>query len=81
MALLSYKEKYVVQSTIAVDTTSATLVDDTQASQTFDLAATQTVLVIYQANNVYGATMAVTGMQNAISIDGTDKANSWDSPY
>ena len=81
MALLSYKEKYVVQSTTAVSTTALGLADDTQASQTFNLAATQTVLVIYQANNVYGATMTVTGMQNAISIDGTDKANSWDSPY
>jgi hypothetical protein len=37
--------------------------------------------VIYQANNVYGAAMPQTGMQNAISVDSVDKANSWDSTY
>jgi hypothetical protein len=79
MTLLTYNNKYVVASTTAVSTTSATLVDDTAASQTFDLAASKVVLVIYQANSVYGAAMPAHGMQNAISVDGVDRANSWDS--
>ena len=79
--LLTYNSKYVVASTTAVTTTSSSLVDDTQANQTFSLTASQTVLVIYQANNVYGAAMPAAGMQNAISVDGTDYARSWDSSY
>jgi len=78
--LLTYNSKYVVSSTAAVTTTSTSLQDDTQASQTFSLTASKTVLVIYQANNVYGAAMPL-GMQNAIYVDGTDYANSWDGPY
>lgn len=81
MTLLTFKDKYVVASTTPVTTISPTLVDDTEASQTFNLDASKVVLVIYQANNVYGATMPVTGMQNAINVDDVDKANSWDSPY
>jgi hypothetical protein len=81
MTLLTFENKYVVASTTAVTTTSATLVDDTQASQTFNLAASRVVLVIYQANNVYGAAMPSSGMQNAINIDTVDKANSWNSGY
>jgi hypothetical protein len=77
--LLTFKDKYVVASTTAVTTTSDTLVDDTEASQTFNLAASQVVLAIYQANNVYGAAMPHLGMQNAVNVDGVDKANSWDS--
>jgi hypothetical protein len=80
MTLLTFNSKYVIASAVAVTTTSATLVDDTEASQTFTLSASQVVLVIYQANNVYGAAMPASGMQNAISVDGVDKANSWDSP-
>ena len=80
--LLTFNSKYVVpDSTHAVTTTSTTLSNDTYASQMFSLTASQTVLVIYQANNVYGTAMPTTGMQNAISVDGTDYANSWDSPY
>jgi len=81
MTLLTFNSKYVIASAVAVTTTSATLVDDTEASQTFNLDASKVVLVIYQANNVYGAAMPSTGMQNAISIDTVDKANSWDCPY
>jgi len=81
VTLLTFNNKYVITSQTAVTTTSNTLVDDTQASQTFTLSASQVVLVIYQANNVYGAAMPNYGMQNAISVDSVDKANSWDSPY
>jgi len=79
MTLLTFKDKYVISSQVAVTTTLATLVDDTEASQTFTLAASQVVLAIYQANNVHGALMPLTGMQNAINVDTVDKANSWDS--
>ncbi len=79
--LLTFNSKYIVTSSTAVPTTSNTLVDDTQASQTFSLTASQTVLVIYQANNLYGTAMHHSGMQNAISVDGGDVANSWDSPF
>jgi hypothetical protein len=77
--LLTFKDKYVISSQIAVTTTSDTLVDDTEASQTFNLASPQVVLAIYQANNIYGAAMPHLGMQNAVNVDGADKANSWDS--
>jgi len=78
--LLTFKEKYVVTSTTAVTTTSTSLQDDTQAIQDFSLTASQTVLAIYQANNVHGAFMPQAyGMQNAIRVDGTDYANSWDT--
>ncbi len=79
--LLTFNSKYVVTSSTAVTTTSTSLQDDTQASQTFSLTASQTVLVIYQANNVHGVSMSGNGMQNAISVDAADTANSWDSPY
>ena len=79
MTLLAYKEKYVITSQTASTTTSSSLVDDPQASQVFTLGATQTVLVIYQANNNYGVAMPVAGMVNAISVDASDKALSYDS--
>jgi hypothetical protein len=81
VTLLTFNSKYVIASTTAVTTTSATLVDDTEASQTFTLDASKVVLVIYQTNNVHGATMIAAGMQNAIKIDESDFANSWDSAY
>jgi hypothetical protein len=80
MTLLTFNNKYVVTSTTAASTTSTSLVDDPYASQTFSLDSPKVVLVIYQANNVYGASMTAYGMQNAINIDGTDVANSRDSP-
>jgi hypothetical protein len=79
--LLTFNSKYVVTSSTAVTTTSNTLVDDTQASQTFNLTASKTVLVIYQANSEHGVSMPTTGMQNAIRVDATDYATSWDSGY
>lgn len=79
MTLLIFNNKYVVSSIISASTTSNSLVDDPYAQQTFTLDSAKVVLVIYQANSVYGATMSVYGMQNAINVDGTDCANSWDS--
>jgi hypothetical protein len=81
VTLLTFNSKYVVTSQNADTTTSSSLVDDPDAQQTFTLSASKVVLVIYQANNVYGAAMPLTGMQNAISVDAIDKANSWDSCY
>ncbi|MEM2355147.1 MAG: hypothetical protein QXD09_05380 [Candidatus Caldarchaeum sp.] len=77
--LLTFNSKYVIRSTVPVTTTSSSLVDDTEAIQTFELTEPKTVLVIYQANNVFDAAMPDAGMQNAINIDGSDVANSWDS--
>jgi hypothetical protein len=79
MTLLTYVNKYVLTSANAVTTTSSTLGDDTEVSQTFSLSATQVVLVIYAANCVYGASEPALGTQNAISVDGTDYAKSYDS--
>ena len=72
MTLLTYHSKYVVQSSTAVTTTSSSLVDDTQASQTFSLDSTKTLLVIYISSNGNNVTNATSGKQNAINIDGTD---------
>ena len=77
MTLLTFKNKYVVQSSTNVATASTSFVDDTAAIQTFSLVSPQTILVIYQsygnsnATNQYGAI-------NAINIDGTDRAISRD---
>lgn len=79
MTLLTYNSKYVLTSANAVTTTSTSLVDDTEATKTFSLSATQVVLAIYSANSVNGATMASVGMENAISVDSVDKALSCDS--
>ena len=71
MTLLTYHSKYVVQSATAVTTTSTSLVDDTQASQTFSLDSTKTVLVIYISGKAYNQT-GYRGTQNAINVDGSD---------
>jgi len=80
MTLLTFRNKYVITSTTPVSTTSTDLVDDTEAVVTFTLDSPKVVLVIYQVNSVYGATVNLRGIQNAINIDGNDRANSWDSP-
>jgi hypothetical protein len=72
VTLLTYNSKYVVTSSTAVTTSSTALVDDTQASQTFTLSASQIVLVIYSAYNNYGSTIGQAGAGFAISIDGVD---------
>lgn len=81
MTLLSYNGKYVISSTGTVTASSNSLVDDTQASQTFTLTESKTVLVIYTANAAHGDTNAVGGIRNAISVDGTDHAVMHDSGY
>ncbi|MDD4804976.1 MAG: hypothetical protein PHN69_07610, partial [Candidatus Pacebacteria bacterium] len=82
MTLLTYAGKYVVQSTsTAVPATSTSFSDDTEASQTFTLYSSKTVLVIYVANSWHGTTNAVNGFKNAISIDGTDHAIMAQSAY
>jgi hypothetical protein len=80
MTLLTFNSKYVVSSTNAVSTASTSLVDDTEATQTFILAGTQVVLAIYQANSTYANGIeSDAGTENAISVDGTDRALSYDS--
>jgi hypothetical protein len=56
------------------------LVDDTPAVINFTLTATQTILIIY-INNVpaMGGIGSIYGAQYAISKDGVDVANTWDS--
>jgi len=71
----------VVQSSTPVQTSSTTLVDDTEAEKTFNLSSSKVVLVIYKAHMNHGSTGTNLGMQNAINVDGTDYANSWDAPY
>ena len=51
MTLLTYNSKYITQSSSSAQSSSATLGDDSYASQTFTLSATQTVFVIYAANS------------------------------
>jgi hypothetical protein len=80
LTLLTFRKKYVKASTTAVSTTSASLVDDSEAVLTFTLNEPGVVLVIYQANNLHDQSMPTSGFQIAVSIDGVDKANSWDSP-
>jgi hypothetical protein len=79
LTLLTFNSKHVVTSATAVSTASSSLVDDTQASQTFILTDSQTVLVIYAAYALYGSTSGQGAMENAISVDSVDKAMSWDS--
>jgi hypothetical protein len=79
--LLTFNTKYVVTSSTAATNATTTLADDTPASQTFTLAASQTVLAIYNPSNNSGSTEVATGKQIAISVDGTDYANTWNSPY
>ena len=79
MTLLAYNSKYVIASATPSTTTNSALQDDPQASQVFTLGATQIVLAIYAANGAPGATQPATGIQNAISVDASDKALSYDS--
>ena len=81
MSLLTFKEKYIVQSTGSVQSTSTSFIDDTQASKTFTLSQTQTVLVIYSANSAHGDTNSVGGFKNCINVDGSDYSIMYDSGY
>lgn len=81
MTLLTYAGKYVVQSGSSVTSTSTSFSDDTQASQTFTLYSTKTVLAIYNANCAHGNTCAVTGFKSAINIDSADHSIMGQSLY
>ena len=81
MTLLTYLSKYVVKSEVAVQTTSTSLVDDTQAIQTFTLDAAKTVLVIYSTYQNFNASVLRNGYQQCIKIDDTEIANTWDTCY
>lgn len=81
MAFLTYNSKYIVQSATTVTTSSSTFANDTQATRTFSLGSTQTVLIIYTANSEYLSTNGVGGIKNAINIDGADVSTMNDSGY
>ena len=81
MTLLTFRNKFVLQSTTPVSTSSSTLGDDSQASQIFTLDANQTVLVMYVANNNHLTAEDTIGTHIAINVDAVDVANSYDSPY
>lgn len=74
MTLLTYHSKYVVQSSTSVSTTGTSLVDDTQASQTFTLDSTKTVLAIYIAVGTQSTIVDYMGIKNAIQVDGSDRS-------
>jgi hypothetical protein len=79
--LLTFNSKYVVISSTPVTSSSTTRADDTEASQTFTLAASQTVVAMYNAFNNHGSSEVATGKQIAISVDGTDRGRTYNSPY
>jgi len=79
LTLLTYNSKHIVQSTVEVQTTSATLVDDTEAKKAFILTQSKTVLIFYQANCLYGVPMGKGGIYG-ISVDGSDVGVNYDSP-
>jgi len=83
VTLLSFKAKYVVQDSTHSDTnTTSTLANDTHATQTFTLTATQTVLAIYSENSANGdPDSGGTGKKIAINVDSTDYSQVADSPY
>ena len=81
MTLLTYNSKYVVKSEVAVQTTSTDLVDDTQATQIFELNAPKTVLIIYSTYQNFNASILRKGYQQCIKIDATEVANAWDTNY
>ena len=81
MTLLSYESHYQVQSQVAASSTSLTLADDPQASQTFNLAGARTVLVIYQESCNHGSVQGNHGKKAAIDVDGTMYGLVTDSPY
>jgi hypothetical protein len=79
--LLTRSTQYVVTSASSISDSTGSLVDDTYAEQTFSLAATQVVLVIYQENNLQADTEFAYGTEAAINVDGTDHSLSYDTPY
>lgn len=81
MTLLTFNSKFVITSAVAVSTTSSTPVDDTQASKTFTLTATQTVLAIYQAHNNFNSIEEPNGKGILINIDGTQTLVQVNSPF
>ncbi|MDD4804332.1 MAG: hypothetical protein PHN69_04085 [Candidatus Pacebacteria bacterium] len=78
---LTYNNKYVITDGTTVSSSSTTLADDTPASKTFSLSATQTVLAFYASNSDYGNTNDVAGFKNAINVDGTDYSTMYASGY
>lgn len=79
VTLLVYDSKYIIQSTSTLTSSSTTLANDTYASQTFTLSGSRTVLALYQVNSANGDTNSAYGFTNALNIDGTDHAYSYDS--
>ncbi len=78
---LVYDASYNAHSTTAVTTTSASLMDDTQASSVFTLDSARIVLVIYSACNYHTAIEVFAGKKLGIDVDGSDVATIQSSPF
>jgi len=81
---LVYDASYNAHSTTAVTTTSASLMDDVQASSVFTLDSARVVLVIYSACNYHTAiekTEIYAGKKLGIDVDGSDVATIQSSPF
>ncbi len=74
MTLLTYKDKYVVQSATNISDSTGAYVDDTYASQTFSLSASQTVLVIYNPTLVAAPDTTSRFFYSRINVDTTGYA-------
>jgi hypothetical protein len=81
MSLLSFYDKSVTYSNTPVTSSSTSLGNDSYASKSFNIDSSKVALIVYQVCNDNGATFYNGGMQNAINVDGTDRAISWDTPY
>jgi len=67
---LTFKQKYVIQNSTIVTSSSTDLSLDTPATVTFELTESQTVMGIYIANSSSSNSGSIYGFQNAIQIDG-----------
>jgi hypothetical protein len=79
---LTFEYGYAFNSSdVRVSTTSGIPVDDSQSILTVTLNEDSHVFIIYNAGNQEGSIEDTAGKGCAISINGEDKAFSWQSPY
>ncbi|MBA7503729.1 hypothetical protein ES706_02350 [subsurface metagenome] len=78
---LSYVDSHYVRSTNPVSTTSTTLVDDTEAILNFTTTKPLTAFVMYCCGCWSDSAEDGRGKKAAISIDGSDEAIGYQSPY
>jgi len=68
-------------SSVRVETTSGTPVDDPEAVLNISLEQNSYVFIVYNAGNKRGSVEDAYGKGCAINVDGIDVAFSWQSPY